>query len=69
MMANKALAKRQKLTIRSEPSPKSLKAHNPFAAAAKQRAAGTQRKGTSAEHPLHKILAKRLAGFTDGESQ
>tara|TARA_R110001599_G_scaffold64023_4_gene179338 strand:+ start:18317 stop:18481 length:165 start_codon:yes stop_codon:yes gene_type:complete len=36
-MANKALSKRQKMTIRIEPSQKALKPRNPVALAAKQR--------------------------------
>jgi hypothetical protein len=51
-MANKALAQRQKLTFRIEPSQKtarSQKPRNPVAVAAHQRSAGAHRKTASAE--------------------
>jgi hypothetical protein len=59
-MANKALAKRQKLTIRLEPSQKAPR--NPFALAAKQRVAGPHQKSVSARRQLEKrLLQKKLA--------
>lgn len=51
-MANKALARRQKMTLRVEPSGKGrggLKPRNPLAVPAKQRAAGPHRKTTSGQ--------------------
>ncbi len=47
-MANKALATRQKLMIRTEATRKASKPRNPVAVAAKQRAAGPHEKSTSA---------------------
>lgn len=46
-MANKALATRQKMTMRVEPSQKAPR--NPYANAALQRAAGPHRKSVSAQ--------------------
>jgi hypothetical protein len=43
-MANKALAKRQKLSLQTVPSRKGLKPRNPVAIAAKKRAAGSHQK-------------------------
>jgi hypothetical protein len=58
-MANKALAKRQKLTIRLEPSQKAPR--NPFAVAAKQRVAGAHQKSVSAQRQREKrLLQKKL---------
>lgn len=51
-MANKALAQRQKLTFRIEPSQKTArgqKPRNPVAVAAHQRSAGPHRKTASTE--------------------
>ncbi|MEN3293943.1 MAG: hypothetical protein V7642_3196 [Burkholderiales bacterium] len=59
-MANKALSKRQKLTIRVEPSQKALKPRNPIAIAAKQRVAGSHQKGASATRLLQKRVLKKL---------
>ncbi len=64
-MANKALAKRQKMTIRVEPSSRSLKPRNPFAVAAKQRAAGAHRKTASAERQAQNLLAKKRLSEPD----
>jgi hypothetical protein len=61
-MANKALAKRQKMTIRVEPSQRALKPRNPIALAAKQRVAGSHRKDVSAERQLHERLLKKMLG-------
>ena len=61
-MANKALSKRQKLTIRVEPSQRALKPRNPVALAAKQRVAGSHRKSTSAERHLQQNLLKKILG-------
>lgn len=61
-MANKALAKRQKMTIRVEPSQRALKPRNPIALAAKQRVAGSHRKGAATERQLHERLLKKVLG-------
>jgi hypothetical protein len=68
-MANKALAKRQKMTIRVEPTPKTLKPRNPFAVAAKQRAAGAHRKSASAERQAQNLLAKKRTPEPDSDDQ
>jgi hypothetical protein len=60
-MANKALAKRQKLSFRVEPSHKGLKPRNPVAVAAKQRAAGPHKKaGSTIRHSQERMLKKML---------
>jgi len=61
-MANKALSKRQKLTIRVEPSQRALKPRNPIALAAKQRVAGSHKKTASAERQLQQNLLKKILG-------
>ncbi|HEX8605579.1 MAG TPA: hypothetical protein VF774_23255 [Pseudoduganella sp.] len=48
-MANKALATRQKMRLRIEPSQSFSKPRNPFAALAKARAAGPHERSKSAE--------------------
>jgi len=53
-MANKALATRQKMRLRVEPSPP-VKPRNPFAGFAKARAAGPHAKPTASE----RLAAKR----------
>ena len=53
-MANKALATRQKMRLRIEPSPP-VKPRNPFAGFAKARAAGAHAKPTASE----RLAAKR----------
>ncbi|WP_026076025.1 hypothetical protein [Noviherbaspirillum massiliense] len=58
-MANKALAKRQKMTIRVEPSQKALKPRNPIALAAKQRVAGSHQKSVSAQRQMEKRALKK----------
>ncbi|HTH45160.1 MAG TPA: hypothetical protein VL528_08760 [Oxalicibacterium sp.] len=66
-MANKALAKRQKMTIRLEPSQKAPR--NPLALAAKQRVAGPHQKSISAKRQLEKrLLQKKLQAKPEGES-
>ena len=47
-MANKAVAKRQKLSFRIEPSQKALKPRNPLVVPARQRVAGPHKKTGSA---------------------
>jgi hypothetical protein len=60
-MANKALAKRQKLTTRIEPSQKALKPRNPLVTAARQRVAGPHQKSVSAQRQEQKrLLNKKL---------
>lgn len=66
-MANKALSKRQKLTIRVEPSQRALKPRNPIALAAKQRVAGSHQKTSSAQRQLQQRLLKKIIGES-GES-
>ena len=53
-MANKALATRQKMRIRVEPSQSYAKPRNPFAALAKARAAGPHERSPSAERQAAK---------------
>ncbi|WP_293780981.1 hypothetical protein [uncultured Oxalicibacterium sp.] len=57
-MANKALAKRQKMTLRAEPSHKAPR--NPFALAAKQRVAGSHQASTSSQRQTERRLLDRL---------
>jgi hypothetical protein len=64
-MANKALSKRQKLTIRIEPSQRALKPRNPIAVAAKQRVAGAHQKSASAKRQLHNRLLKKVLADPD----
>lgn len=61
IMANKALAKRQKLTIRIEPSQQALKPRNHVALAAKTRIGGLHQKSVSALRQIQKLqLQKKL---------
>jgi len=64
-MANKELAKRQKLIIRVEPSQRALKPRNPIALAAKQRAAGSHQKTNSAQRQLYQRLLKKALGDSE----
>ncbi len=67
-MANKALAKRQKLSFRIEPSQRPLKPRNPVAVPAKQRAAGPHRKTKSANRQAKKReLIRQLLQKHDGD--
>ena len=60
-MANKALATRQKLSFRIEPSQKIAKPRNPVAVAAKQRSAGPHRKSAAAlRQEAQQALRKKL---------
>jgi hypothetical protein len=62
-MANKALASRQKMRIRVEPSQAYAKPRNPVAVAAKQRSAGAHVKTVSGQRQeLKRALAKKLSG-------
>lgn len=63
-MANKALATRQKLMIRVEPSQKALKARNPAMPDAKQRLAASQRKPGA--KLLQQALLKKVLDSSDG---
>lgn len=66
-MANKALATRQKMRIRVEPSQNFGKPRNPIAALAKARAAGPHDKSrTTAERQAAKqLIEKKLRGDDD----
>lgn len=64
-MANKELAKRQKLTIRVEPSQKALKARNPITPGARQRVMQAQQKTGSSGRPLQQRLLKKMFGGGD----
>lgn len=57
-MANKALATRQKMQFRVEPS---AKPRNPYAALAKQRAAGPHAKPQAAQRQAAKLALKKIA--------
>jgi hypothetical protein len=59
-MANKELAKRQKLVIRVEPSQRALKPRNPVALPAKQRVAGAHGKALSGQRQLQERLLKKV---------
>lgn len=62
-MANKALATRQKMRLRVEPSQQYAhgpnKPRNPVAVAAKQRSAGPHARNTAQERMLAKMLLKK----------
>lgn len=69
-MANKALAKRQKLSYRVEPSQKALKPRNLIAVAAKKRAAGSHQKSVSSLRQTQKqALRKLLEKSKDGSEK
>ena len=59
-MANKALAKRQKLSFRVEPSQKALR--NPVALAARLRPAGPHGRSVAAERQAQQRLLRKKAG-------
>lgn len=59
-MANKALSKRQKLTIRVEPSQRPGKPRNPIALSARQRVSGAHGKSPSGQRQLQQRLIKKL---------
>jgi hypothetical protein len=58
-MANKALATRQKMRLRVEPTSQVGKPRNPFAALAKNRAAGAHAKPLSSERQAAKRALKK----------
>jgi len=60
-MANKALATRQKMRIKVEPSQAYAKPRNPVAVAAKQRSAGSHERSKSAERQLLKRLLEKTS--------
>jgi hypothetical protein len=64
-MANKELAKRQKLVIRVEPSQRALKPRNPVALPAKQRVAGPHGKTASGQRQLQERLLKKVLKDTE----
>jgi hypothetical protein len=59
-MANKALAKRQRMSYRVEPSQKALKPRNPVAGAARQRAAESHQKDASAQRQAYLQRLKKM---------
>ena len=65
-MANKALATRQKMRLRVEPTAP-LKPRNPFAGFAKQRAAGSHEKPLSSERLAAKRALKKTRLEPDDE--
>ena len=65
-MANKALATRQKMRLRVEPTPP-LKPRNPFAGFAKARAAGSHAKSTASERLEAKRALKKTKLTRDDE--
>ncbi|HJV50527.1 MAG TPA: hypothetical protein VJ652_03660 [Noviherbaspirillum sp.] len=66
-MANKALATRQKLMIRVEPSQKALKARNPVAPDARQRYTESQHKSTLKGKSLQQKLLKKIDSGEGGD--
>ena len=65
-MANKALATRQKMRLRVEPSVP-IKPRNPFAGFAKQRAAGSHDKPLSSERQAAKRALKKVKLVADDD--
>jgi hypothetical protein len=66
-MANKALATRQKMRLRIEPSQQSLKPRNPIAALAKARSAGAHAKPLSSERQQAKRALKQAKLVPDDD--
>jgi len=66
-MANKALATRQKMRLRVEPSQNFGKPRNPIAALAKARAAGRHAKPLSSERQAAKRLLKKAKLTADDD--
>ena len=66
-MANKALATRQKMRLRVEPSQNFGKPRNPIAALAKARAAGPYAKPLSSERQAAKRLLKKAKLTADDD--
>ncbi|MGZ8290037.1 MAG: hypothetical protein ACXW2U_20155 [Telluria sp.] len=67
-MANKALATRQKMQIRIEPSQNFGKPRNPVAVAAKQRAAGAHIKTKSAQRQAGKRALEKAKLKNDDDA-
>ena len=65
-MANKALATRQKMRLRVEPSVP-IKPRNPFAGFARQRAAGSHDKPLSSERQAAKRALKKVKLVADDD--
>jgi hypothetical protein len=65
-MANKALATRQRMMLRVEPTPP-LKPRNPFAGFAKQRSAGSHTKPVASERLAAKRALKKASLAPDDE--
>jgi hypothetical protein len=66
-MANKALATRQKMRVRVEPSQQFGKPRNPVAVAARLRAAGPHAKNTAQERLAAKRALKKAKLVADDE--
>ena len=66
-MANKALATRQKMRLRIEPSQQFGKPRNPVAALAKARSAGVHAKPLSSERQQAKRALKKAKLVVDDE--
>ncbi|MDN4057084.1 hypothetical protein QPK31_02490 [Massilia sp. YIM B02769] len=66
-MANKALATRQKMRLRVEPSQQFGKPRNPIAALAKARSAGAHAKPLSSERQDAKRQLKKVKLMADEE--
>lgn len=66
-MANKALATRQKMRLRIEPSQQALKPRNPIAALAKARSAGAHAKPLSSERQQAKRALKQAKLVADDD--
>ena len=66
-MANKALATRQKMRLRIEPSQQAGKPRNPIAALAKARSAGAHAKPLSSERQQAKRALKQARLVADDD--
>lgn len=66
-MANKALATRQKMRLRIEPSQQAGKPRNPIAALAKARSAGAHAKPLSSERQQAKRALKQARLVVDDD--
>jgi hypothetical protein len=65
-MANKALATRQKMRLRIEPTPP-IKPRNPFAGFAKQRSAGSHAKPEASQRLASKRALKKVSLIPEDE--
>lgn len=66
-MANKALATRQKMRLRAQPTPSLGKPRNPFAALAKNRSAGAHAKPLSSERQAARRALKKIKLTPEGD--